>query len=583
MANGNLVFLDVFNTNVSQMAEAFAREAAPEGINVFSAGTMPAKAVDLITVEVMKEFNIDISAQKPKTIENLKINRFDMGITLCGVSQKSCPVIDGAPIILNWEIDDPSTFKGPKERLKERLKQVAERLHVLAHDLFAFGYFNAILNQQANLNSVLNSLSDATIAHDINRKIFFFSDGAAKLTGVSPAYAIGKDCHDIFSPRLCGKECSFCDGSDVSFDEKHYGTIYHDTEGIRKELDVTVVPVKNVEGKMHGVVASLRDTTTLKSLERELSKKKSFRGIIGCDHKMLQIFQQIRDVSLYDYPVHVSGETGVGKELVAMAIHNESKLRTGPFVPINCGALPEGLVESELFGHVKGSFSGAIRDKKGRFELAKGGTIFLDEVADLPKPIQVKLLRFLQEGTLEKVGSEKTTTIDVRVISATNKDLKQEVKKGNFREDLYYRLNVIPFDLPPLRQRKNDILLLCEYFLGQETKDHESVPRNISSEAMSILMDYDWPGNVRELENTIRFAVVKCKEDTIQAEDLPMELQANHSPVSQRGPSKKLDMETVKTALVKTGGNKAKAARFLGVGRATLYRFLDQFPDMKGI
>ncbi|MCG8338222.1 MAG: sigma 54-interacting transcriptional regulator [Proteobacteria bacterium] len=583
MANSNLIFLDVSNSTVSQMAEAFANQAAPEGVDVFSAGTQPDSSIDPLAVEVMSEYDIDVTDQRPKTIDDLNVNRFDMGITLCGVNQSSCPILNGAPIVLNWEIDDPALNRGSNEKFKERLKQIAERLQVLSHDLFAYGYFKAILNQQANLNNILNSVSDATIAHDVNRKIFFFSDGAAKMTGISPANAIGKDCHEVFSPRLCGKECSFCDGGDINFNEKQYGTIFYDVEGLRKELDVTIVPVRNVEGNMHGVVASLSDTTELKTLERELTKKKSFRGIIGCDHKMLQIFQQIRDVALYDYPVHVHGETGVGKELVAMAIHNESKLRTGPFVPINCGALPEGLVESELFGHVKGSFSGAIRDKKGRFELAKGGTIFLDEVADLPKQVQVKLLRFLQEGTLEKVGSEKTISVDVRVISATNKDLKQEVKKGNFREDLYYRLNVIPFDLPPLRQRKNDILLLCEHFLQQETRGHDSSPRNISSEAMSILMDYDWPGNVRELENTIRFAVVKCKEETIQAEDLPMELQASHSPVSQRGPSKKLDMETVKTALVKTGGNKAKAARFLGVGRATLYRFLDQFPEMKSI
>jgi PAS domain S-box-containing protein len=453
----------------------------------------------------------------------------------------------------------------------------------MVQDLFKLGYFDAIATQQSNLDNILNSLADATIAHDLNRKIFFFSDGAAKLTGISPVNAIGKDCHDIFSPRLCGKECSFCGEGESDFTEKQYGTVYHDSDGIRKELDVTVIPVTNVEGKMHGVMASLSDTTVLKSLERELSKKKSFRGIIGCDHKMLQIFQQIRDVALYDYPVHIHGETGVGKELVAMAIHNESKLGTGPFVPINCGALPEGLVESELFGHVKGSFSGAIRDKKGRFELAQGGTIFLDEVADLPKQVQVKLLRFLQEGVLEKVGAEKTISVEVRVISATNKDLKQEVKKGNFREDLYYRLNVIPFDLPPLRTRKNDILLLCEHFLEQETKTHGVSPRTISGDALSILMEYDWPGNVRELENSIRFAVVKGKGGTIQAEDLPMEIQASHAPISQRGPSKKLDLETVKTALVKTGGNKAKAARFLGVGRATLYRFLDQFPEMKNV
>lgn len=583
MANSNLLFLDIYNASVSQMAEAFARHAAYDGIEVYSAGTEPAKSIDPLAVEVMKAYGIDISLQKPKAVEAINVTRFELGITLCGVNQKSCPILDGAPIILNWQVEEPSLSGGSQAERKRHYQQVAARLKVLAEDLFQVGYFKAISTQQANLNSVLDSLSDATIAHDLNRKIFFFSDGAARLTGISPVDAIGRDCHEIFNPRLCGKECSFCDGQDVDFDEKQYATIFHDVDGVRKELEVTVIPVKNVEGGMFGVVASLHDTTKMKELERELTKKKSFRGIIGCDHKMTQIFQQIRDVALYDYPVHIHGETGVGKELVAMAIHNESKLRTGPFVPINCGALPEGLVESELFGHVKGSFSGAIRDKKGRFELAKGGTIFLDEVADLPKQVQVKLLRFLQEGTLEKVGSEKETSVNVRVISATNKDLKQEVKRGNFREDLYYRLNVIPIDLPPLRQRKNDVLLLCEHFLKQETKYQSNALRHISNEAMSILMDYDWPGNVRELENAIRFAVVKSKGDTIMPEDLPMELQANHSPIAQRGPTKKLDIEAVKGALVKTGGNKAKAARVLGVGRATLYRFLDQFPDLKAM
>jgi transcriptional regulator with GAF, ATPase, and Fis domain len=234
------------------------------------------------------------------------------------------------------------------------------------------------------------------------------------------------------------------------------------------------------------------------------------------------------------------------------------------------------VLESELFGHVKGAFSGAIRDKKGRFELADGGTIFLDEVVDLTKSMQAKLLRVLQEGTFERVGGEKTASADVRVISAANRDLKREVEKKNFRDDLYYRLNVVPIELPPLRQRKNDIPLLAEEFLKQAGEQGQKTA-GLSKKALSIMMDYLWPGNVRELQNTLHYALVKCKGRLIRPEDLPLELKAGRS---RRGPTRKLNPEMVQAALDLTGGNKAKAARHLGVGRATLYRFLEEFPDV---
>jgi transcriptional regulator with GAF, ATPase, and Fis domain len=235
------------------------------------------------------------------------------------------------------------------------------------------------------------------------------------------------------------------------------------------------------------------------------------------------------------------------------------------------------VLESELFGHVKGAFSGAIRDKKGRFELADGGTIFLDEVVDLTKSMQVKLLRVLQEGTFERVGGEETVSVDVRVISAANRDLKREVERKNFREDLYYRLNVVPVELPPLRERKNDIPLLIEEFLRQASEQGQKTA-GLSKKALSIMMDYLWPGNVRELQNALHYALVKCKGRLIRPEDLPMELKSG-TP-SRRGPTRKLNQEMVQAALDRTGGNKAKAARHLGVGRATLYRFLQEFPDV---
>jgi transcriptional regulator with PAS, ATPase and Fis domain len=295
---------------------------------------------------------------------------------------------------------------------------------------------------------------------------------------------------------------------------------------------------------------------------------------------MIAVFRQIRDVTEYDFPVHIYGETGTGKELVAHAIHNESHRGGAPFVPINCGALPEGLIESELFGHVKGAFSGAIRDKKGRFELADSGTVFLDEISELPKLMQVKLLRFLQEGSFEKVGGEKTSSVNVRIISATNKDLKKEVQRGNFREDLYYRLNVIPIAVPPLRERKNDIPLLVEHFLGQLPGKNENEKPGISDDAMAMMMDYRWPGNVRELQNAVQFSIVRCRGGVIQPDDLPIELKEFIVEKPRRGPSRKLDAAMVKAALAKTGGNKAKAAKHLGVGRATLYRFLGSHPHL---
>jgi transcriptional regulator with GAF, ATPase, and Fis domain len=241
--------------------------------------------------------------------------------------------------------------------------------------------------------------------------------------------------------------------------------------------------------------------------------------------------------------------------------------------------LPEGIIESELFGHVKGAFSGAIRDKKGRFELADGGSIFFDEIAELSKLLQVKLLRFLQDGTFEKVGGEKTISVNVRVISATNKDLKKEVLKNRFREDLFYRLNVIPIHIPPLRERKTDIPVLVDFFLDQaENQSHKK--KEFSNEALSMMMDYSWPGNVRELQNAVLFSTVKCHGSIIKPDDLPMELKTSKNSIQKRGPSGKLDVDAVNKALIKTGGNKAKAARLLGVGRATLYRFFKDHPQI---
>jgi PAS domain S-box-containing protein len=442
-----------------------------------------------------------------------------------------------------------------------------------------FSLENLICHQD-NLETVLDNLKEGIIAHDMNRRIFFFNKEAERITGYSRQEILGRDCHEAFGSPFCGEHCAFCVDDPGPADTAEYTMNIITKAGEARRLEATITSMKNGGGQLTGVLSSFRDVTDLFSLKMKAAELTSFCNIIGQDSKMLDIFQQIRDVSGYDYAVHISGETGTGKELVANAVHNESPRAGAPFVPINCGALPEGLIESELFGHVRGAFSGAVRDKKGRFELADGGTVFLDEVAELSNNMQVKLLRFLQEGQFEKVGGERTASVNVRVISATNKTLKEAVKAGRFRDDLYYRLNVIPIHLPPLCERKIDIPLLVDRFLREAAQRYDRQPLKVSRKAMSLILDYRWPGNVRELQNAIQFAFVKCGGRSIAAEDLPMELREAENTCIRRGPSRKLDADGVRAVLVKTGGNKARAAKLLGVGRATLYRFLGDHPEL---
>ena len=430
-----------------------------------------------------------------------------------------------------------------------------------------------------SLEYILNNLKEGIFAHDLDRRILFYSDGAEKILGYSREEVLGKDCHEVFGEALCGSRCSFCT-TDSTLEDKKDHTLHITTKnGLKRMVDMSIILMKDDNHQDIGALATITDLTELIELQLDTEKIFSFSNIIGRNKKMISVFKQIRDVTDYDFPVHISGETGTGKELVAHAIHNESHRGGAPFVPINCGALPEGLIESELFGHVRGAFSGAIRDKKGRFEMADGGTVFLDEVSELPKLMQVKLLRFLQEETFEKVGGEKTISVDARIISATNKDLKKEVENGNFREDLFYRLNVIPIAVPPLRERKTDIPLLVDHFLKQFPGHKGQKEFKIADKALSMMMDYRWPGNVRELQNCIQFSIVRCKGSMIRPMDLPLELKQFTPKKSKRGPSRKLDPSAVKEALIKTGGNKVKAAKLLGVGRATLYRFIGKYPN----
>lgn len=448
-----------------------------------------------------------------------------------------------------------------------------------------------LLNRNSFLKSMFESLPCGVLIVDSERRVQAVNDATERTFGISLKEVENRRAGEALKcinsgrdPGGCGfsDECSECRIKSTAHDaisgekiERNRAKARLIIKGTEKTFEflISAAPFDH-DGERLAIVI-LEDITELDELKRRLKAETGFAGIIGRDRVMNELFHTIRDVSDVNIPVLIQGESGTGKELVASAIHSEGSRASMPFVPVNCAALPEGILESELFGHEKGAFTGAVRDKKGRFELAHKGTLFLDEVAEMPRIVQAKLLRVLQEGRFERVGAEKSISVDVRVISATNRDLKKEVKKGSFREDLYYRLAVVPVLLPPLKKRREDIPLLVEHFLALFTENGRSRSGSISDDALDLMLDYPWPGNIRELQSAIHFALVKSRGDTIKTRHLPLELHEWKSPGPSRGPLKKLDPEDVKKALKKSGGNKAKAARILGVGRATLYRFLN--------
>ena len=462
------------------------------------------------------------------------------------------------------------------------------------------------LDQDGFLKTLFEAIPCSVLVVDKDRRVKAVNDALRQGFGIVEAEVLDKRGGDVLrcihahtSPKGCGysDECENCMVRNTAIEaisgkspQRLYAEAELEVEGkpASFKLMVSAAPF-DYKGERLAVVL-LEDITELSGLRRRLKTEHSFAGIIGNEPSMQELFETIRDVTNVNVPIHIYGESGTGKELVASAIHSEGIRSKKPFVPVNCAALPEGVLESELFGHVRGAFTGAIRDKKGRFELADGGSLFLDEVADMPKVVQAKLLRVLQEGKFERVGDEKTISVDVRIISATNRELMREVEQGNFREDLYYRLNVVPIYVPPLRERRNDIPPLVDCFLERAVAGGQK-SLGVSEDALSLMMDYSWSGNIRELQSAIQFALIKSKGGVIQAWHLSPQLQAwakgstNSRPAKKPEPdgaesalvekksTKKLDADRVAEALAKANGNKVKAAEFLGVGRATLYRF----------
>ncbi len=327
----------------------------------------------------------------------------------------------------------------------------------------------------------------------------------------------------------------------------------------------------------------------LKALQQDLISKYSFDNIVSTDERMHEVFEMVSKVLDNDITVLIHGESGTGKELIARAIHFNGARKENPFVVVNCASIPRELLESELFGHEKGAFTGAHQRKIGKFELAKGGTLFLDEIGEMEMSLQAKILRVIQEKEFERVGGNEVIKTDVRIISATNKDLKKAVMNGEFREDLYYRLNSFPIYIPPLRERKNDILVLTEYFIKRSNEKLNRNVKGITKRALKLFYDYDWPGNVRELENTVERCVILTDKEMIDVDVLPQQIKSGETsmlPINEKNifddnspiiPFEKLKEAAIRHALKVTNNNIVEAARKLKIGRATLYRLMEKY------
>lgn len=431
-------------------------------------------------------------------------------------------------------------------------------------------------------NEILDSLGEGVFTVDKNFKIIFFNKAAESITGYKRQDVIGKYCKHVFRSELCFNNCPI-----ALVLQSHKNLYDHESKIITK--DGSKVPIKlnsavlynDIQEPVGGVI-SFRDLSELEKIKTKITNEKQFHGVIGHSKKMREIFELIKEISDSSATVFVHGESGTGKELVANAIVKSSTRADKPFVKINCAVFPENLLGSELFGHVKGAFTDAVKDRPGRFELADKGTLFLDEVAEMPLQMQIQLLRVLQEGTFERIGESKTRTSDVRVIAATNINIKDALKNGTFREDLFYRLNVIPIEVPPLRERVEDIPLMIDHFLNKFSILYKKQITEVEEETIEKLLAYRWPGNVRELENVLEFMFVRTSSGgKLSAAKLPQQIcecepeaRANDNTGLHEVTGEKRELIKI---LEEVHWNRSKAAEVMGIGRTTLWRKLKKY------
>ncbi|MGQ9648125.1 MAG: sigma-54 interaction domain-containing protein [Thermodesulfobacteriota bacterium] len=432
-------------------------------------------------------------------------------------------------------------------------------------------------------NIIFNSIADGVFTTDGEGRITFFNKAAQEITGFLIEEAIGRYCYEIFRADICQSRCVLKEVLKTEKEIINLPVTVLNKDGKKIPISISAAVLRDEKREVIGGVETFRDLSVIEELKKELSQKYTFGDIVSKNHFIHDLFNILPNISGSDSTVLIQGASGTGKELFAKAIHNLSPRKDKPFIKVNCGALPDTLLESELFGYEKGAFTDAKKDKPGRFALANGGTIFLDEVGDMSPSLQVKLLRVLQEKEYEPLGSTSPRKADVRVISATNKDLSKLVNEGKFRDDLYYRLNVVKIDLPPLSQRREDIPLLIDAFIRKFNVKMGKQISGVSDKALRLLLRYDYPGNVRELENIIEHAFVLCRGDRIDIDCLPREItgsQMERIPClskTEASPFEQAEAELIGKTLKKYGGDRAKTANELGIGRTTLWRKIRKY------
>lgn len=437
---------------------------------------------------------------------------------------------------------------------------------------------------------ILDSVNEGVFTIDHQRRITSFNRAAETITGVPRSEAIGMRCCDVFRANICDSECAMRFSMDTGQSIVNKAILIIDRRGRKVPIRISSAVLRDERGRIVGGVETFRDLSELEQLRKELEGRFSLGDIIGRSRPMRDLFGLLPSVAASNSTVVIEGASGTGKELFARAIHELSPRRANRFVAINCGALPDALLESELFGYKAGAFTDARADKPGRFAAANHGTIFLDEIADISPAMQVRLLRVLQERVYEPLGSVDPIEVDVRVVVATHSDLADLVRKGAFREDLYYRINVVRLELPSLRERREDIPLLVDHFIERFNRLQEKCVLGISDEVLALLMSYDFPGNARELENVIEHAFVLCSSGLIELDHLPPELkrhqEAQRFTVRTGTTLRSLEALHIANALRRNGGNRTAAAKELGIHPSTLFRKIKDLgivpPDRDG-
>ncbi|MDH3566620.1 MAG: sigma 54-interacting transcriptional regulator [Desulfobacteraceae bacterium] len=428
---------------------------------------------------------------------------------------------------------------------------------------------------------IIDSIADGVFTVDKDWKITSYNRAAEKITGIGKDDAIGRYCWEVFKASICEQGCSLRQTIESGQPIVNQPIFIINSEGERIPISISTAILKDANGTLVGGVETFRDLSVIEELRKELTSQYSFLDIISKNKEMQRLFRMLELISESDATILLEGESGTGKELFAKAIHSLSHRKKGPMITVNCGALPDTLLESELFGYKAGAFTDAKKDKPGRVALAENGTLFLDEIGDISQLLQVRLLRVLQDKVYEPLGSTKSEKANVRIVSATNKNLENLVKKGLFRDDLYYRINVVKLVLPPLRKRKEDIPLLIDRFLYKYNKLCGKEIHGLSPEAMSVLMAYDFPGNVRELENIIEYATVVSQNSLVRIENLPENLleglDSKNKTTTPKTSEKAFSFEAVekdfiRETLRKNNWNRKAAAAQMGIHPSTLWR-----------